>query len=376
MSYYPNYVHQGIYQMANSLIPGRKVERFSSLAEQFPVGSTTPPICQVSISFDQFAAAMKNPAFFRKDLFYRFTIYDEGYVTNFNEGMNRFQFLKFLNQVPHASFEFRLSDSTLPAYLSFMESLSWKREKSTEFFMSIDRNRTSSKEHIPLEKAKGKLFLTDRQLLWFSPSTLQRLTGKVDSQVLMDTVTLKKFVHQFMNQLDAHYYTSRLSDYEKAFLAYHYLFDGKCVSYNVAFSPLGISFADDRTYRDQMGVQRLKPSPTKWESRAAGTLQHKSGVCTGQANLLNAMLCSPELSIPAETIAGVIPSGETHSWSEFTIDGKNYQCCTTMKGIFRNLDEAAYRPFDGQYFSSLHPHSSLAPQEVEKIRVHVKSLQK
>ena len=139
---------------------------------------------------------------------------------------------------------------------------------------------------------------------------------------------------------------------------------------------MGIEYADDRVHYSKKGVAKLKPSETRWESRAAGTLEHGSGVCTGQAKLFRTLICNPEIDITADTVCGKTSTGGIHCWCEFVIDEKLYQCCTTGGGLFSDLNRKGYVPFNGLYFPELYPHASLNSFEVNRVARHVKELRK
>ena len=373
MDRYDQFVHRGLCEVSPTPLPGKRVTSGSTFTKQFRVGEVTPPVLAVEISFDQFMACMQSRRFLSPKYFYHFIIRDEAEVETREECMLRYQFLKYLNQVPYAYFDFQLSDSALPAYISFMNSVNWRREECTHFHMSFDRNPTGFK-NIPLEQARGTLKLREEKLLWFPEKTLRLARGKIDGTVLEDTRKLKKIIEEYMSRIDSKYYLQGLDDFDKAYLAYHYLFDFKN-AHNIDVTPLTITYANERTYYDN-GVQKLNPSFDRWESRPVGTYEHGKGVCTGQARLFNSLLCNPYMKVPAEAIVGYIPSGEAHCWSNFTIHHKNYQCCTTMRGLFADLDACGYEADEDQYFTEMYPHSYLFPRQQEYIRDHVKSLRK
>ena len=364
----------GICMRDKNPLPGRRVEAGTALSKIFKAGSVTPSICRVSISYDQFMNCMQRGLYKNLPYVLHFKIYDEAVVSTREECMLRYQFLKYIHNIPGAVYDFYLSDSALPAYISFMNSMNWMKSDGTTFHMSLDRHPTSYKR-IPLEHAKGKLDIPEEKLLWFSDHTLRLLPGKVDSTVLSDTEKLKRFIQNFMSKLDSKYRISGLSEFDKAYLTFHYLFDTPTI-HNIELNPLHITYATEQTYIDEMGIQRLKPSSTQWESKPVGTLEHRKGVCTGQARLFNSVLNSPEIKIPAESIFGDIPSGEHHCWSNFVIDNHIFQCCTTIRGIFANLDLFGYKPDFGQDFTNLYPHAYLPYEEIQKVKKRVNQLKK
>ncbi|MBR3211187.1 MAG: hypothetical protein IKF71_04550 [Bacilli bacterium] len=369
MDRYQKYVHTGLCTIDKTPLPGRRVETGGILGTIF-----TPSSYYIQISFDRFMECMQKGLFKNLPNILHFRIYDEVKIQTREECLIRFQFLKYLKQFPNATYEFFLSDSSMPAYISFMNSMNWDQENKTTYYMSIDRNPITEKR-IPLEQARGKIEIPEEKLLWFPDKTLRLLPGKVEHEVLTDTMKLKRFIHEYMNKLDHTYRIDCLNDFDKAYITYHYLFD-KLYALNIAITPINITYATSQTFRDAWGTQRLKPSKTRWESKPAGTLEHKKGVCKGQARLLNSVLCSPEIRIPADKISGVIPSGEHHCWSHMVIDHHILQCCTTLRGLFKNLDAAGYKPNEGQIYTDLYPHAHLSDQEIEKIKMKIKKCRK
>lgn len=337
--------------------------------------SSTKTRYEVLVSYDQFLSIVHNQKFSHmRNYPVLFLIDDQAVVSTREECMARYQFLKYINQFPNAEFEFRLSDSSLPAYISFMNSVGWKHDSTTDIYMNVDRNPIAEK-NIPIEDGRGRLHIPEEKLMWFSDKKLQLAKNKIDRATLNDTLRLKQIVLEFICKLNQKYPIEKLDDFEKAYLAYHYLFDPKCAP-QTALTPLGITFANSRTYNDQDGVQRLRRSITRWESKPVGTYDHRKGVCTGQARLFTSLICNPYLMVPAERVVGTIPSGERHCWSEFLINHRIYQCCTTMKGLFANLDSYGYKHDADEYFSEIYPHGTLYYNQVEMIKNHVKSIKK
>lgn len=334
----------------------------------------SPSVYVVDVTYDQIPALLQSSTFSNlKNHPVHFIVRDEDVVETREKCLLRYSFLKTIDEFPHASYDFCLSDSSLPAYIAFMASMNWKHEKSTKYHLTMDRHPARTK-NIPIENASGKLCIIEEKLLDFSDQRLKLCSKKIDASVLEDTFRLKQFINQYLNLLDRNYHTSSLTDFDKAYLAYHYLFDHN--SSNIGFQPLGITFANQRTKKDSQGVQRLKPSMTRWESRPVGTLDHRSGVCTGQSRLYTSLLTNPDVGIPAESVGGKIPSGEIHCWTEFLIKDKLYQCCTTMKGLFANLDYYGYVPAKSEFFAKLYPHGFLYYNQIEDIKKHIKQLKK
>ena len=374
MDRYQPYEKKGRCSMDPKPLPGRKVTPGSHLAEYFPVGSTSPCIYTVKISYDQFVACMNAGKYKDRDHFYYFIIQDEGVLNTKDDGMLRLQFLKYLQDVPYAIYNFQCSDSTLPAYIYFLNHMGWKKEKNTILQMTMDRHPATPK-NIPIETAKGRIMIDEENLMWFPDQTLRLIKGKTNDTVLEDAFQLKYFARGLKIKLNEKYRFDQFTDFDKAFVAYHFLFDHPAFCH-LALPPLGITYANCQTARDEHGVQILKPSETKWESRPVGTLKHNQGVCTGQSRLFNAVICSPEFQIPAAPIYGKIPSGESHCWSNFVIDNQIYQCCPTLRGLFPDLDAAGYKANDALYFPKIYPHASLKHHQIEDIRKHVKSLKR
>ena len=375
MENYEKFVSKGILKQDPNPLPGRVVKEGSHLAKYFPVGSKSPNIYTVEISADQFVNVMKSGKFKDKNHFYYFVIHDEGKVTSYDDCMLRFQFLQYLSEVPYAIYNFRLSDSSLPAYISFMESVNWNRDQNTLFQMVLNHFDSETVSKIPLDQARGQLHMKEEDLIWYSDSVLQRLRNKVDGLTLGDTFQLKKAINEYCDKIDRTYYKAYFTDFDKAYLAYHYLFDPRSFN-NIDIDTLDIGYANSQITTDANGLVHLKKSLTCWESRPVGTLNHGKGVCTGQARLFSSLLWNPEMKVPATHVFGKLPTGEEHCWSEFQAHGYTYQCCTTMKGLFQDLDVEGYKPDPGQYFPYILPHFDLDYHEIEEVKQHVKSLKK
>lgn len=320
----------------------------------------------IQISFDNFQRFLNEVGKINTNLPIKCTIYDEGLITSRYDLSLRYNFLERLNGIRFADIRFNLSDATLPVYNTFMTELGWRHKDATSLKMTIDRNPLAVKD-LRLLDAKGLLLLKEENLVLQEDHVLANLTGKVKPTNLSDAQKLKSAIKRFGETLDRCYYSSFLTDYDKAYLAYHYLFDR---------DQLGITFATEQTYRDINGVQRLKSSKDQWESKPYGTYAHRRGVCEGQARLMSILLNNREIKVPSTPINGHIPSGEIHTWTGFVIDDKLYQCCTTMRGIFSDLDRAGYTPTPDEVYPKVFKHASLTKPEIDKIAAHVKQLKR
>ena len=374
MDKYDKYASHDMLKVDSTPIPSQRVARGSNLEKFFPAGTKLPPIYKVEVSHDKFLEFMQHPALQDKNRCYYFIIDDEVSVSDRNELASRFYFLKYLNQFPNSIFNFCLSDSTMPAYISFMNTLDWKHEGTTLFQLTMDHNFNAPKNYL-LHMAKGKIMLDEEHLLWLDNQTLSVIRNKVEPAVMEDTLKLKRGINTYMDQLSTRYHVPYFNEFDHAYMAYHYLFDNPR-NPKTDLLPLGIGYAESRTYEDRQGIQRLNPSFSRWESKPAGTLEHKKGVCTGQARLLASFLCNPEVKVAATSVFGDIPSGERHCWVEMNIHGLNYQCCTSIKGLFADLEAAGYVPLDNQYFALANHHMAYNEASKEAVAKHVKAFRK
>lgn len=374
MDIYQNVLNRDLYQICE-VDEAERVTMDSDIEYRyfFQLGTMRPDILPIEVSFDYFEDCINSDACNIPDQLLHIKIYDEAIVTTREEAMLRYQMLKYLNKQKNAYFSFYLSDSTMPAYIAFMESLNWKWNNKSRLVLNLDRNYTSG--DIPIEKARCKLDISPEKLICFSDQKLHLIRGKVSGVVLDDALELKKFIKQYLNELHDKYNVDQLTDFDKAYIAYHYLFDKK-IQNNVALTPLSIEYADDRVRYSKKGSTKLRPSESRWESRALGTLEHKKGVCSGQAKLFRSLICNPEMGVTAENILGTVSNGGIHCWCEFVADGKSYSCCTTGGGIFNNLYARGYEPYDYQYFPFIYQHGSLNTIEQNKVARHVRSLKR
>ena len=129
MDRYQKYVHTGLCTIDKTPLPGRRVETGGILGTIF-----TPSSYYIQISFDRFMECMQKGLFKNLPNILHFRIYDEVKIQTREECLIRFQFLKYLKQFPNATYEFFLSDSSMPAYISFMNSMNWDQENKTTYY--------------------------------------------------------------------------------------------------------------------------------------------------------------------------------------------------------------------------------------------------
>ncbi len=321
---------------------------------------------EVKVSIDKLGAIIDRLKKLSFDCPLNCTIYDEENIRNTEDIKYRRRLLESLNGANFLKVKFELSDTTLPVYNYYMEKFRWRHGTVTELRMTVDRNAASEK-NLMLEKAQGTIIIPEEKLVWQPDYVLARLRGKVSSQVLDDTDKLKDVIRNYSDMISSGYYFDHLTDFDKVYLAYHYLFDR---------DKLNIGYAWNQTIIGKDGVMYLKRSPTEWESRPYGTYEYRCGVCEGQARLMAILLNNSDMRVDAVTVDGHISSGTAHTWVEFVIDGKLYQCCTTMRGYFKNLDAAGYKPNAYEIYPRVYEHSYLTDAEIAKVDRHVKTLKK
>lgn len=290
-------------------------------------------------------------------------IYDEGIITNDREFLTRYNFLKQIMNMNFLEVRFKLSDSTFPVYNAIMDKLNWKHDDKTFLEMTLDRCPTEIKD-LRLEQARGKILLPEEKLLWQSDYVLRELDGKVDSSVLDDTDKLKYVVRHYVDSLERQYDFSKLTSFDKAYLAYHFIKDP---------DKLNIRFAYEQTRRDINGVQHLNRSESNFESKPYGTYMRRRGVCEGQARLMRVLLNNWDIELDVTTIDGHTLHGEPHTWVGINIHDKLYYCCLTMGGFMQLM---SYIPNNDEYYPLVYPNCSLTKNQIADIEHHVRSLRR
>lgn len=315
------------------------------------------------ISSDMFATFLREIKQINSSMPIICTIYDEGVVENDNEFWLRYNFIKQIKSMNFLQVEFKLSDSTFPAYNAIMDKLNWQHDEKTFLYMTVDRHPTKIKD-LRLLQARGKILLPEEKLLWESDYVLSSLNGKIKPEVLEDTDKLKYVVRHYVDGIERHYDASKLTSFDKVYLAYHHIKDQ---------DKLNIQFAHEQTQRDIDGVQRLKRSATGWESKPYGTYIKRRGVCEGQARLMRVLLNNWDMQMDAVTIDGKTKKQESHTWVGINIHNKLYYCCLTRGGL---LQPMPYIPDSSEYYPKIYPSSSLSREQIADVERHVKSLKK
>ncbi len=348
MDRYSNVIKQGILRAADApAMPRGKTQGHTSF----------------QISYDMFPSFLREIKQINSSMPIKCIIYDESIIENDNDFKLRYDFIKQIRNMNFLQVEFKLSDSTFPVYNAIMDRLNWQHDDKTLLYMTVDRQPTKIKD-LRLLQARGKILLPEEKLLWESDYVLSSLSGKIQPEVLEDTDKLKYVVRHYVDGIERHYDASKLTSFDKVYLAYHYIKDS---------DKLNIQFASEQTQRDIDGVQRIKRSTTGWESKPYGTYIRRRGVCEGQARLMRVLLNNWDMQMDAVTISGKTNRQESHTWVGINIHNKLYYCCLTRGGL---LQPMPYTVVPSEYYPKIYPCSSLSSEQIASVERHVKSLKK
>lgn len=267
-------------------------------------------------------------------------LYDEERSINEKTYANIQELIRVLNNRKLNSIRIFMSDKTMPIYNIFMYNKGWQHQEKTKLFLSIDRNPLQDKK-LNLQYASGQIMMPEEKLIWVPDYILRNLNDRIDPKLFEETKKLKRFLNNYNKQIKRTYRYQELTDLEKTLIVYGNLKES-------------ISFAMDRTMISPVtGIRVPINDPDNWQSRPYGTLNHKKGICEGQARLMVCMLNNPEMMVDASTINGALPSGERHTWVGIHSNNKLYECCTTMQGPFKNLQNKGYKAdIDDQYINA------------------------
>ncbi len=314
------------------------------------------------ISFDNFAKYLSEIKDINTFMPIQCIIYDEGLISCDEDVLLRLSFLRSIQNLNFREIKFKLSESTFPLYNTIMDRINWKHGNVSFLEMTVDRCPNEIKD-LRLEKAKGKILLPEEKLLWQSDYVLNKLGDRIDKKVLEDTDKLKYAVRHYADGLMRRYDFDKLTDFDKVWLAYHFIKDR---------DKLNISFASEQTYYGNDGLQHLLRSEENWESKPYGTYVRRRGVCEGQARLFRILLNNWDMEVDAVTLSGKSPLGP-HCWLGTVIDEKLYYCCTTQ---FKLFDKTNFIPDNTEYYPQIYQTASLSNEDKVNIEKHISKLVK
>ncbi len=278
------------------------------------------------------------------------TLYDEQRNLTEQTYTNIQELIRVLNTKRIKELRIYMSDTTMPLYNLYMHMREWKHQDKTKLYLSIDRHPLEAKK-MNLEYASGKIIMPEEKLIWVPDYLLNNLDDRIDPRVFKETKQLKRFLKTFNRLVKQCYKYQELTDIEKTLIVYDYLRQN-------------IKFAMDRTMVPATtGIRTTVRDEDNWQSRPYGTLEHKRGVCEGQARLMTCMLNNPEMMVDACVIGGRIPSGEKHAWVGIHTNNKLYECCTTMQGPFKNLQNRGYEIDENEQYPKAYKRSFLTEKE-------------
>lgn len=232
--------------------------------------------------------------------------------------------------------------------------------------MKIDRDPIDTEiRQWNLSKAIGKLYISEEKLIWIPDNELNQLYDKIDDKILQEVLKLKEVILFLDTYLKEKYHFKDMNEYEKVLVVYNF------INTYIRFPLKYMDIVD--------GKEILKPNHPDYILEPFGTWINKEGLSEGQARLMVSLLNNPIINIDATTIKGETPQGK-RTWVGIVIKNKLYQCCTTIKDPFRNLDELGYvineSMEDNQIYPSIYEHAYLSEEEIKKIDKHVKSLRR
>lgn len=251
-------------------------------------------------------------------------IYDEGKNNSLNYKVTLLYLLKTLNNLNISSIKFILSDSTLPIYTDYMSILGWKHYNKSEFDIKVLYNPIST-----ITKTLAKKDLKEEELIWYSKEVLESLVKDIKEEILKNALNLQKIAMYFYQYLNETYYLEEMNEFDKVYLIYN---------------QIRTHIRIPRQYVDIVdGIEVLKPNCNYPNDilEPFGTWDNKEGTYEGKARLMTIFLNNPYINIKATTIYGKNPQGK-YTWVGVIINNKLYQCCTSIIGPFRNLEDFGY----------------------------------
>ena len=268
------------------------------------------------------------------------TLYDEQRSIDDKSYGNIQELIRVLNAKRIKKMELHMSDNAMPLYNLSMYRVRWNHQDKTKLYLSIDRHPLQEKR-LNLTYATGEIMLPEEKLLWVPKHILRNLDDRINPRVFEETKKLRRFLDNYNRQIKQRYKYEELTDIEKTLIVYDDL-------------KKSIHFAAERTTTyPETNITTIVRDEDNWQSRPYGTLEHKRGVCEGQARLMVCMLNNPEMMVDACTINGFVPSGTRHTWVGIHTNDKLYECCTTMQGPFRNLQNKGYKAdIDDKYMNA------------------------
>ncbi len=237
-------------------------------------------------------------------------VYDEKYIPNEKDYLIIQRFLVLINRFNINKISFFLSDTTFPIYSAIMKSINWSFANNTYMSLSINRNPLNKKKKdLILPSTPSKFLLPEEILIWQSEETLNKLNGKVDNQVLQDSVKLKKYIEELYAKIKSKYKIEQFTEFDKSLI---------------------ISSILKRNFRkiDSSDDDIITPYQV---------IKQKGGNALGRARLMAILLNNEYMKTNATIIKGQYEN-RSHVWVGVLIDNLLYHCCPTYLRAFFDPD--------------------------------------
>lgn len=313
----------------------------------------------MNVSYDKFEQLIKATENMPDQEFKNITIYDGAILRSREDYLKRIKMLKTIEGIKSDELSFILSDSTMGFYHEIMSRMRYE-DRNVNSEMSINRNPMSlNYENLNLEKAPGSINIDELDLIHVPLAIIKQLDGKVSERVLQDTIELQKLITEYYQALSTRYDMKNMHDFGKIILTYQF------VRQNIRFASEVTRIADDGR------MVKIDNYPL-YVDEAYGTYINRSGVCTGQSNLMTVLLNNRLMNVETTTLVGNTKLG-FHQWSGTVVDNRLFEHCTTMGGSFNDL---GYELASSQQYPELYEQSHLTESDKKRIETHVKKMKR
>lgn len=250
----------------------------------------------------------------------KISLYDEKSLYSQKDYLTIQRFLVLLNRFNIKEMRFNLSDTAFPIYSALMKSINWVHGKNTIMNLSINRDPLNKKKrNLMLLSSPGQLLLPEELLIWQSIDVLEKLNGKVDENVLKDSIIIKKYIEKFYEIIKSRYKIEQFTEFDKVMIISKFI---------------KRYFNRTKDESDKIVVeaeQRTIDSPGE-------IIKSKTGSILGCSRLM-AMLLNNELFRTNAFIVRGKLENNPHIWVGIVIDDFIYWCCSTYLRPFFDLND-------------------------------------
>ena len=281
-------------------------------------------------------------------------VYDENCLPTQKDYLIIQRFLVLINRFNINKISFFLSDTTFPIYCALMQNIKWSNSHKTYIKLLINRGPLNKKKrNLNLPLAPGKLLLSEEILIWQNIDVLNKLRGKVDEQILKDSIILKNYIKDLYAKMEAKYKVEQFTDFDRCLVITNF--------FKKHFKTIISAPVNNISILDSSSIS------------LCNVVKENGGTIFERARLMALLLNNEFLKTNAFVINGKF-NGNTYAWVGVLIDDALYHCCSSYLRPFFSIEDMHCVPDKEEIYPQVYQSQSFSDERYNTSEKRVLSL--